>query len=211
MCLAPDSTHIRCFFKLDEPQETITHTLSAPASCELSSRGTTTSNIDLQSLEMTVIIPMLRVVIMLLDLVMVFSMLTAMFSNTSTLFDFGLILLLVLRVWLNITIGSLMFDLIASLSAKINALLEPTSAAQGDRCPICFDDFFKPHRISCNHVFCHDCALLMFCKRDTCPLCLRAPLQLGKIEEAASLRDLFGSCCLLVELWLTACFLWSFA
>lgn len=53
-----------------------------------------------------------------------------------------------------------------------------------------------PHKISCNHVFCRDCAFLTFAKRDSCPICLRVSKQLRGIELAIPVEDL-------VDRWLT--------
>ena len=136
------------------------------------------------------LIVMLRLIVFLLDLVLMSSVSTLMSDNATTLFNLGLVVLFTLRGTLNVVVAAQLQLSKEGPSKAINALLRPTSAPQGDRCSICFDDFFMPHKISCNHIFCRDCALLMLLKRDTCPLCLRVPFRLRENDEATSFEDL---------------------
>lgn len=117
---------------------------------------------------------MLKLFIFLLDLVLMFSVSILISGNTSTLISFGLGILLTVRVTLNIIVRRIQIP----PSTAINALLQHTTAPQGDRCSVCHaDNMLEPRKLSCNHVFCRDCALLVLCKQDTCPMCQRVPLQ----------------------------------
>jgi hypothetical protein len=117
---------------------------------------------------------MLKVLIFLLDLVLMFSVSILISGNTSTLISFGLGILLTIRVTLNIIVRRIKIP----PSTAINALLQHTTAPQGDRCLVCHaDNMFEPRKLSCDRVFCRDCALLVLCKQDTCPMCQRVPFQ----------------------------------
>ena len=118
---------------------------------------------------------MFRLLVFLLDLVLMFSMSVLIFSSTSSLLQLGLGILLTIRVALNVILR-LEDNLQIHPRLAINSLLQP--ATRDDRCPIChIDHMFEPRKLSCDHVFCRDCALLMLCKRDTCPLCEKIPQQ----------------------------------
>lgn len=120
---------------------------------------------------------MLKLLLFLLDLVLMTLMSFSISGNTPTLFSFGLGVLITIRVLLN-TIVRHQLDIQIPPATAINALLQTTSAPQNDRCLICHaDDMFEPRKLSCNHVFCRDCALLMLCRRDTCPHCGKVSLQ----------------------------------
>lgn len=130
----------------------------------------------------------LKLAMHLLDLVLTFFMT----NNTPTFFDLALITIFVIKI----KISTMVYwepDLRVAPSKFINALLQSTPAPHGDRCPICFDHPFMPRKISCNHVFCRDCAFLTFAKRDSCPICLRVPKQLHDIELAIPVEDLVES------------------
>lgn len=63
-----------------------------------------------------------------------------------------------------------------SPSMALHTLLKPSRPQSEERlCAICRDDFFRPHKLSCNHIFCRDCALRSLASRDTCPLCFQVP------------------------------------
>ena len=152
----------------------------------------------------------LRITILLLDLVLMSAVSVLLPSNTSTLFSFVLGIFLTVRVALNILVRSQIdFELQMPPRAAINSLLQPSQPPQGVRCPICLEDFFEPRKLSCNHVFCRDCALLMLCKRDACPLCGRLPQQLREINLVVP--TLFVVLRLQVIGWLLFYFVLSFA
>jgi hypothetical protein len=54
---------------------------------------------------------------------------------------------------------------------------------------------FEPRKLSCDHVFCRDCALLMLCMRDTCPMCGKLPLRQLEIITVVSRETLFALLC----------------
>ena len=115
---------------------------------------------------------------------------TRISSSTSTLSKFGLGIVLTIRVVLNIIVRR-KNDFEIPPAMAINSLLPETPASQDDRCPIChIDHMFEPRKLSCNHVFCRDCALLMLCKRDTCPLCEKIPRQQLGIRIAVPFESL---------------------
>ena len=132
----------------------------------------------------------LRVIAFLLDLVLMSLMSILISGNTPTLVNFDLGILLTARVAVNIIIRRER-DIEIPPAAAINALLQPTPAPQDGKCLIChIKDFFEPRKLSCGDVFCRECALLMLCKRDTCPKCGKIPLQLLHINIAVPFRNL---------------------
>ena len=153
---------------------------------------------------------MLGLLVLLMDLVLVSSMSVLMSSNTSTLYSLGLGILLTIRVTLN-TIVRHQLDRETPPATAVNALLKRTEAPQGDRCPVCLDGFFKPRKISCNHVFCRDCALLMLCKRETCPLCQRIALQQREVKIVVPFGNLAKVFFYILSGWLQVCFVMCFA
>lgn len=154
---------------------------------------------------------MLRLIIFLLDLVLISSMSTLMSGSATTVFKLRLVILFTLRGTLNAVVAWQLKQTAETPSKAINNLLQPILTPRGDGCPICFDTVFRPHRISCNHVFCRDCALLMLAQRDTCPLCLRIPLPLRKKHKAFSLETVLTALSILVFHWIRTFFTFSLA
>jgi hypothetical protein len=131
---------------------------------------------------------MLNLVVLLLDVVL----LSVVADNSRTFFSFTIIAIFVLKIKLNAVVQRQIHPT-AAPSKYISTLLEPTPVPQRNKCPICYKEFILPRRISCNHVFCHDCALLTLAKHDTCPVCLHVPKQLSDVETAAPLGSPFES------------------
>lgn len=82
----------------------------------------------------------------------------------------------------------------AAPSKLLRALLQPTRVARGETCVICRDTYERAHKISCNHVFCLDCALLTFAKRDTCPLCNKLPVQFFELDRTVDAENITTRC-----------------
>lgn len=146
----------------------------------------------------------LRLAILLLDLVLLFSV----SNSTPTFVNFALVIIFAIKVRLS-TVVHWHPHLNAAPSKFINSLLKSTLAPRGENCPICLDDFDMAHKISCNHTFCRDCALLTFAKRDTCPICLRVPVPLCDIEVAVPTEHLLETWETGVMWWLVRSFTWS--
>jgi hypothetical protein len=127
-----------------------------------------------------------------------------MSNNTSTLLGFGIGIIVTTRVLLN-TMTLHQLDPKIPPATAINALLQPTQVQQGDRCPVCLDAFFEPRKLSCSHVFCRDCALLMLRKQDKCPLCQNVPIQLPEADKGLPFALLIGVLLFLVIGWLRNC------
>lgn len=51
----------------------------------------------------------------------------------------------------------------------------PATPASGALCAVCREDFDRPHKISCDHVFCRDCISRTLVSRDSCPVCSKTP------------------------------------
>ena len=156
------------------------------------------------------LIIMLSLLALLLDLILISLASTLLSSNSPVLLSFGIGILVTIRLMLNTMLPHHLSQTLPPATA-INALLQPTQAPQGERCPVCLDDFFEPRKLSCNHVFCRDCALLLLCKRNTCPLCQRVPVQPKKVETPAPFVILFVAVLYLVVGWLRNCFVLSVA
>jgi hypothetical protein len=138
---------------------------------------------------------MLRLLLFLLDLVLMSSILFLVSGNAPILFSFGLGILLTIRVPLSIMIHR-QLDIQRPPAIAINALLQRTPAPEDGRCLICHtEDMFKPRKLSCDHVFCRDCALLVLCKQDTCPMCGKPPLRQLDIITMVSRETLFALLC----------------
>lgn len=144
---------------------------------------------------------MLNLLILLLNLTLMSLVSILVTSNKPALLSFGISIIVTTRLLLNTLIISQLDQGIPPATA-INALLQRTQALQGDRCPVCLDDFFEPRKLSCNHVFCRDCALLMLCKRNTCPLCQRVPIEPREANRVTPLGILVGVLLFLVINWL---------
>jgi len=153
---------------------------------------------------------MFTLLVILLDLTLMFLVSLLISSNTPTLVSFGIGIIVTTRVLLN-TMVPQQHDPKIPPATAINALLQPTQAPQGDRCPVCLDDFFEPRKLSCNHVFCRDCALLMLCKQDTCPLCQQVPIQQGEVDRVSPFTLSAGVLLILVIGWLRNCIVLSVA
>jgi aryl carrier-like protein len=139
---------------------------------------------------------MLKPMILLLDLALIASMA----NNTPTFSNFVLVVVFAIKFKLG-TAVHWQSDLQVAPSKVINALLQSTEALHTETCPICRHRFFLPHMVSCGHVFCHDCALLTFAKRDTCPICLRVPHRLRAVDMTITFEQL-------VESWLVWIIRW---
>ena len=153
---------------------------------------------------------MFNLLVILLDLTLMFFVSLLISSNTPTLVSFGIGIIVTTRVLLN-TMAPQQHDPKIPPATAINALLQPTQTPQGDRCPVCLDDFFEPRKLSCNHVFCRDCALLMLCKQDTCPLCQQVPTQLGEVDKVSPFAVSVGVLLFIVVSWLHNCIVLSVA
>jgi hypothetical protein len=153
---------------------------------------------------------MFKLLVILLDLTLMFLVSLLVSSNTPTLVSFGIGIVVTTRVLLNTMVPHPHDPKIPPATA-INALLQPTQTPQGDRCPVCLADFFEPRKLSCNHVFCRDCALLMLCKQDTCPLCQQVPTQQGEVDKVLPFALSVGVLLFLVVGWLRNCIVLSVA
>jgi hypothetical protein len=147
---------------------------------------------------------MLNLVVLLLDVVLM----SLVADNSRTFFSFTIIAVFALKTRLNAALQRQTHPT-AEPSKYISTLLEPTPTWQGNKCPICYGEFILPHRISCNHVFCHDCALLTLAKHDTCPVCQQVPKQLSDVETAAPLESPFESWVFWVARLAKISMLWS--
>ncbi|KAM0705520.1 hypothetical protein Q7P35_006879 [Cladosporium inversicolor] len=156
------------------------------------------------------LIIMLSLLALLLDLILIALASVLLSSNSPVLLSFGIGILVTTKLMLN-TMLPYRLDQKLPPATAINALLQPTQAPQGDRCPVCLDDFFEPRKLSCNHIFCRDCALLMLCKRNACPLCQRVPVQPIEVEKSVPFMILFGVILYLVVGWIRNCFVLSVA
>lgn len=155
---------------------------------------------------------MLSLLGLLLDLTLIALTSILLSSNSPVLLSFGIGILVITKLMLN-TMLPYHLDQKLPPATAINALLQPTQDPQGDRCPVCLDAFFEPRKLSCNHIFCRDCALLMLCKRNTCPLFQRVPVQPSEVEVEKSVPFLllFGVILYLVFGWIRNCLVLSVA
>jgi hypothetical protein len=147
---------------------------------------------------------MLKLTILLLDLVLILSMA----DNTPTFSTFALVVVFAIKFKLGSAVHW-QSDLQVAPSKFINALLQSTEAPHTETCPICRHRFFLPHKVSCGHVFCHDCALLTFAKRDTCPICLRVPQPLRAVDMTVPLEHLVESSLVWITRWVQVNWMFS--
>lgn len=106
------------------------------------------------------------------------------------LLPFAEAILLAIKIW---------FDAVAqfestlvSPSMALDALLKPARPHSDGLCANCYDQFCRPQKLSCNHVFCRDCALRTLASRDTCPLCFETPVPFSPLAYADSQLNLKG-------------------